>query len=185
MSRGRIVLLNGASSAGKTSVAEAVAACLPTPWLVMPVDLFHSIRSKPLQDTLSEGEWQVVLRRTRSAYHHALAGSALAGCDVIGDHVLSEPWRLAELLNLTAELDVLLVHISCDPDQLEQRERQRGDRQVGMARAQASVVFTHGECDLTIDTTNETPRECAAQIAQLIASPPVEKAFDRLRRRSR
>lgn len=185
MPRGRIVLLNGASSAGKTSVAEALAACLPTPWLVMPVDLFHSIRSRPRQAVLSEDEWQVVFRKTRSAYHHALAGAALAGCDAIGDHVLSEPWRLAELLDLTVELDVLLVHVSCDVDQLESRERRPGDRQDGTARTQASVMFTHGDCDLKIDTTNESPRECAALIAQLIASPPTETAFERLRRCSR
>ena len=182
MRHGRIVLLNGPSSAGKTSVAQALAPGLPTPWLVMPVDLFHSIRSRPQQGLLSEDEWAAVFRGTRSAYHRALAGAALAGCDVIGDHVLSERWRLADLLDLTAGVDVLLVHVTCDVDELERRERRRGDRDVGTARTQAAEVFTHGDCDLEVDTTNASPEDCAARIAQLVASPPAETAFERLRR---
>lgn len=179
--KGRILLLNGASSAGKTSVALALAACLPTPWLVMPVDLFHRIRSQPPQDQLSEHEWQDVFHRTRSAYHRALAGAAVAGCDVIGDHVLSEPWRLAELVDLTIGIDVLLVHVTCNLEVLELRELHRGDRQVGTARAQASVVFAHGHCDLEIDTTDASPEVCAARIAELLVSPPSQTAFTRLR----
>lgn len=182
MPQGRIVLLNGPSSAGKTSVAQALASGFPTPWLVMPVDLFHSIRSRPPQDLLSEDEWAAVFRRTRSAYHRALAGAALAGCDVIGDHVLSEHWRLAELLDLTAGIDVLLVHVICDVEELERRERRRGDRDVGTAGKQLAEVFTHGDCDLEVDTTNASPQDCAARIAQLIAFPPAETAFRRLRR---
>lgn len=181
MRHGRIVLLNGPSRAGKTSVARALAPGLPTPWLVMPVDLFHSIRSRPPQGLLSQDEWESVFRRTRSAYHRALAGAALAGCDVIGDHVLSEHWRLTELLELTAEVDVLLVHVTCDVDELERRERRRGDRDFGTARKQATEVFTHGDCDLEVDTTNTPPEDCAARIAQLIASPPAETAFERRR----
>lgn len=114
-------------------------------------------------------------------YHGALTGAALAGCDVIGDHVLSEPWRLAELLELTADVDVLLVHVTCDVDELERRERERGDRDVGTARKQALEAFTHGDCDLEVDTTNTPAENCAARIVQLIASPPAETAFDRLR----
>ena len=163
-------------------MAQALAACMQTPWLVMPVDLFHSIRSRPSQEELSEEEWQTVFRRTRSAYHHALAGAGRAGCDVIGDHVLSEPWRLAELIELTPDVDVLLVHVTCDLDELARRERDRSDRPPGSARAQSAVVFAHGDCDLEIDTTHQSPAECAARIARLIASPPSDTAFDRLRR---
>ena len=148
----------------------------------MPVDLFHSIRSRPRQHGLSEDEWQTVFRHTRSAYHRALAGAGLAGCDVIGDHVLSEPWRLDELLDLTTGVDVLLVHVTCELEELERRERSRRDRPPGTARAQREVVFAHGDCDLEVDSTLESPAGCAARIERLIASPPTETAFERLRR---
>ena len=117
-----------------------------------------------------------------SAYHRALAGAAFAGCDVIADHVLSEPWRLTELLALTNGLEVLLVHVTCDLDELERRERHRGGRESGTARAQADVVFAHGDCDLVVDTTQATPEACAARVAALLDSPPKETAFERQRR---
>ncbi len=181
MRRGRILLLNGPSSAGKTTLAHALGARLPTPWLVMPVDLFHHIRSRP-RANLAPDEWQKVFQQTRSAYHRALAGAALAGCDVIGDHVLSERWRLAELVTLTDGVDVLLVHVTCALDELEERERQRSDRESGRALAQADVVFAHGDCDLVVDTTEATSEACAARVAALLESPPKQTAFERLRR---
>jgi hypothetical protein len=39
---GRVVLLNGPSSAGKTSIAAALTDALPTPWLNVPADLLSS-----------------------------------------------------------------------------------------------------------------------------------------------
>lgn len=180
MSPGHIVLINGPSSAGKTALSKALAGSLPTPWLVMAVDLFHHIRSRP-EPELTREQWQRVFQQTRSAYHRALAGAALAGCDVIGDHVLSEPWRLAELLDLTDGLDVLLIHVTCEVDELERRERQRGDREFGTPRAQADVAFAHGDFDLAVDTTHATPEACAARVIGLLTSPPKQTAFQRLR----
>src|SRR3954447_21052151 len=127
MPSGRIVLLNGPSSAGKTTLTQAVSRRLATPWLVLPVDLFHQIRTRPDAD-LTDRQWQDVFHRTRAAYHRALVGAASVGCDVLGDHVLSEPWRLDDLLRLSAGLDVLLVHVTCDPVGLLRRERSRHDR---------------------------------------------------------
>jgi chloramphenicol 3-O phosphotransferase len=181
MAPGRLVLLNGPSSAGKTTVAKAVASRLITPWLLLPVDLFHRIRTRPDAD-LTGRQWEDVFHRTRAAYHRALVGAVACGCDVLGDHVLSEPWRLDDLLRLSVGLDVLLVHVTCDPAELRRREKARGDREAGTARTQQRLVFTHGDCDLTIDTTHG-PDEPTAAVLELIRNPPADRAFDRLRGR--
>jgi len=177
---GRLVLLNGPSSAGKTTLSHAVAARLSTPWLVLPVDLFHQIRTRPEAD-LTPRQWNDVFRRTRAAYHRALVGAVVSGCDVLGDHVLSEPWRLDDLLRLTEGLDVLLVHVTCSPAELRRRESARGDRDPRTAVTQARQVFQHGDCDLTVDTTYG-PDEPTAALLELIRNPPTSRAFDRLRR---
>jgi chloramphenicol 3-O phosphotransferase len=179
-SRGRLVLLNGPTSAGKTTLSHAVAARLPTPWLVMPVDLFHQIRTRPDTD-LTPRQWNDVFRRTRAAYHRALTGAVTSGCDVLGDHVLNEPWRLDDLLRLTVGLDVLLVHVTCSPAELRRRERARGDRDPGAALLQQRLVFQHGDSDLSVDTTYG-PDEPTAAVLELIRNPPAQRAFDRLRR---
>jgi chloramphenicol 3-O phosphotransferase len=178
-SRGRLVLLNGPSSAGKTTLSQAVAARLTTPWLLMPVDLFHQIRTRPDAE-LTPRQWNDVYRRTRAAYHRALTGSVTSGCDVLGDHVLSEPWRLDDLLRLTEGLDVLLVHVTCSPTELRRREKARSDRDTGTALTQLRQVFQHGDCDLSVDTTYG-PDEPTAALLELIRRPPTSRAFDRLR----
>jgi len=178
-SHGRLVLLNGPTSAGKTTLSHTIAARLTTPWLVLPVDLFHQIRTRPDAD-LTHREWNDVFRRTRAAYHRALAGAVASGCDVIGDHVLNEPWRLDDLLRLTPGLDVLLVHVTCSDTELRRREKARGERDPGAAIIQRRQVFQHGDCDLTVDTTYG-PDEPTAALLELIRRPPTDRAFDRLR----
>jgi chloramphenicol 3-O phosphotransferase len=182
-SRGRLVLLNGPTSAGKTTLSQAVAARLATPWLVLPVDLFHQVRTRPDAD-LTPRQWNDVRRRTLAAYHRALAGAVASGCDVLGDHVLSEPWRLDDLLRLTEGMDVLLVHVTCSPAELRRREKARGERDPRTAVTQQRQAFQHGDCDLTVDTTYG-PDEPTAALLELIRKPPADRAFDRLRRRRR
>jgi chloramphenicol 3-O phosphotransferase len=179
MPSGRLVLLNGPSSSGKTTLAKAVVGRLRTPWLVLPVDLFHQVRTRPDAD-LTDRQWQDVFHRTRAAYHRALVGAAACGCDVLGDHVLSEPWRLDDLLRLSVGLDVLLVHVTCSPKELKRREKARSDREPGTAAMQRRQVFQHGDCDLTVDTTYG-PDEPTAALLELIRKPPEDRAFDRLR----
>jgi chloramphenicol 3-O phosphotransferase len=176
---GRIVLFNGPSSSGKTTLTKAVSRRLPTPWLVLPVDLFHQIRTRPDAD-LTDRQWHDVFHRTRAAYHRALAGAASSGMDVLADHVLNEPWRLDDLLRLTVGIDVLLVLVTCSPMELRRRETTRGDRDPGSALAQRRLVFQHGDCDLTVDTTYG-PDEPTAAVLDLIRTPPEYRAFDRLR----
>jgi chloramphenicol 3-O phosphotransferase len=179
MPSGRIVLLNGPSSSGKTTLTQAVASRLPTPWLVLPIDLFHQIRTRPDAD-LTDRQWHDVFHRTRAAYHRALVGAASSGMDVLAEHVLNEQWRLDDLLRLTEGIDVLLVHVTCSAKELRRRETTRGDRDPGTALHQQRLVFQHGECDLTADTTYG-PDEPTAAVLDLIRKPPTDRAFDRLR----
>jgi chloramphenicol 3-O phosphotransferase len=51
-------------------------------------------------------------------------------------------------------------------DILEARERQRGDRRIGLARWQYGRVHKNDVYDLEIDASRATPLECATVIKQ-------------------
>jgi chloramphenicol 3-O phosphotransferase len=174
---GRVILLNGASSSGKSSVGHALQRVLADPWFLFPVDALGAMRSTEHTRVLHECEIQGMLRRTRMGYHRAVAAVASVGNDVIMDYPLSEPWRLEDLLYVLDGYDVTLVHVHCATDELDRRERARGDRSVGLARSQ--IVFGHDDRDIAIDTTNNSPDACA--IATELAALGASKAFERLR----
>jgi chloramphenicol 3-O phosphotransferase len=177
---GRIILLNGASSSGKTSIGRALLSLLPEPWFLVPIDAISGMRSTVHTQALDEDEVREMLTRTRRGYHRAVAALASVGNDVIMDYPLSEQWRLDDLLN---GYDVTLVEVRCSPEELERREQDRGDRPVGLANSQ-TTVYAHGDCDIAVDTTRGDADMCARAIADALDAVPAPKAFDRLRRRT-
>lgn len=175
---GRVILLNGTSSSGKSSIAKELLATLDGAWYHLAVDQFHRIRSR---HDWSEEEFLPVFQRTVLGFHRAVAGMASAGNDVIVDHILGERWRLADCLTVLDGLPVLFVGVRCSLNELERRERERGNRTIGRAALQFPLVHQHGVYDLEVDSERHTPAECAAQIRDsLDAAKPT--AFDQLRR---
>jgi chloramphenicol 3-O phosphotransferase len=175
-----VIVLNGPSSSGKSSIGRALLSLLPDPWFFMPVDAIGAMRSTDHTRTLDDDEAAEMLTRTRLGYHRAVAALASVGNDVVMDYPLSEPWRLDDLLDVLRGYDVTLVDVRCSLDELERRERARADRPVGLARSQ-SDVFAHGDRDIVVDTTAQSPEVCAAQIVSALDGLPGPKAFDRLR----
>jgi chloramphenicol 3-O phosphotransferase len=177
---GRVILLNGASSSGKSSVGRALLPVLDDPWFLFPIDSLGAMRSTEHARALDDGEIDAMLRRTRLGYHRAVAALACVGNDVIMDYPLSEPWRLTDLLDVLDGYDVTLVEVRCSPAELDRRERARGDRPAGLARSQ-SHVHAHGDYDVVVDTTSTSAQLCAMTIATELAALAAPKAFDRLR----
>jgi chloramphenicol 3-O phosphotransferase len=178
--RGRIILLNGVSSSGKSTIAVELLALLPTPFFHMAVDSFGAMRSVSRTAELPPVELERVLARTRAGFHRAVAGMAEAGNDVVMDHVFSEPWRLRDCLQLFRPYFVFFVGVQCGVEELERRERARGDRPPGQASGQIAAVHSHRSYDLVCNTENATARECAQQIVSAWVTASRPTAFDRL-----
>jgi chloramphenicol 3-O phosphotransferase len=179
--RGQIIFLNGTSSSGKSSIAGQLLLMLDPPHFHMSVDAINSMRAKQKTRELDDAELAAVLARTRAGFHRAVAGMAEAGNDVIADHVLSEPWRLRDCLEVMAGYRVVFVGVRCSPAELERRERERGDRPPGVALAQRAQVHAHGLYDVECDTTTASPYDCAARIREFLGTGQAPTAFDRLR----
>ncbi|MCX2954491.1 chloramphenicol phosphotransferase CPT family protein [Lentzea sp. NEAU-D7] len=180
-----IIFLNGTSSSGKSSIAEQLLRVLDAPYFHLAADAFGAMRAVERTLELDGPAQAEVLRRTRAGFHRAVAGMARAGNDVVVDHVLSEPWRLQDCLEALDGLDVLFVGVHCPPDELERRERARGDRVPGQAAAQLRSVHQHGLYDFEVDTSTHSPHECALAIKEFLGRVSGTRAFDELRGRTR
>ncbi|WP_018544788.1 chloramphenicol phosphotransferase CPT family protein [Streptomyces sp. LaPpAH-108] len=181
MTSSRIIFLNGTSSSGKSSIARALLDILDDgAFFHLAVDDFNAMRTRR---ELPPDQLDAVLRRTRAGFHRAIAAMASAGNDLVVDHVLSEPWRLRDCLEVLPAERVLFVGVHCPPAELERRERARGDRPLGLAAQQYDVVHAHGDYDLECDTDEASPRQCAEDIKKLVAHWPTPTAFSRLRGR--
>lgn len=178
---GTILLLNGTSSSGKSSIAGELLRRWPTPAFRLAVDDLNAMRAKAQTLALDGEALDTVLRRTRAGFHRAVAGMAEAGNDVIMDHVLSEPWRLADCLELFRPYSVIFVGVHCQLTELNRREAARGDRPSGVAAGQINAVHRHGDYDVEVDTTHHSAADCATQILDALPHLPQPRAFDRLR----
>jgi chloramphenicol 3-O phosphotransferase len=180
---GQVVLLNGASSSGKTTIARRLLADFAAPWFHMGVDMFGAMRAEERTHQLEPSELREVLRRTRAGFHRAVAGMAQAGNDIVMDHVLGEPWRLHDLLTVMEGIDVIFVGVHCPAADLTERERRRLDRVSGTAVGQSATVHTHGLYDMEVDTSTATVENCSARIREYLRlnPSPTPRAFDRLR----
>ena len=178
---GRVLLLNGTSSSGKSSIAKELLATLDGTWFHLAIDQFHRLRARR---DWSEEEFLPVFQRTVLGFHRAVAGMAAAGNDVVVDHILGERWRLEDCLAVFDELPVFFVGVRCSLPELERRERERGNRTIGRAAVQFPLVHEHGLYDVEVDSERHTPAECAGQIRdRLNQDPPT--AFAELRRMPR
>lgn len=177
-----IIILNGGSSSGKSSIARALQVLLPEPWLTFGVDDFVDALPPALQNAedglvfLPDGSISVgpAIRRLREAWERGIGAIARAGVGVIIDDVFLSGaaaqgrWRTA-----LHDLHILWVGVRCDPLVAAQREALRGDRVPGMAALQAELVHRDVAYDLAIDSTNASPETCARQIVDRIANAAV------------
>jgi chloramphenicol 3-O phosphotransferase len=187
MTAGTVILLNGSSSYGKTSILHALQDLLPAPFLDMGIDRFIFMMPRRY---LERPLWDEVLGRATqagetgmrlfSAMHHAIAAAAAVGQNIVADHVFVEQTWVAECAALLAGMPAYLIGLSCPLEVLEQREQMRKDRTLGQARAQFEIVHRYCVYDLELDTS-ETPVEaCAERIAARLGAPP--EALQRLHR---
>jgi chloramphenicol 3-O phosphotransferase len=115
-----------------------------------------------------------------SGLHKCVASLAQSGNNVLVDHVLQENGWLKECVENWKDLDVLFVGVRCPLRIAEQREKERGDRNIGTAQYQFEHVHSHGLYDLEVDTSVLDVNECVTRIMALINNTPKKLAFQEL-----
>lgn len=174
-----LIVLNGGSSAGKSTIARALQEALPGIWLTFGVDTFIDAlpgKGDSPRSGISYGPDGTVTvtdeyTRLENSWYSALRTLAESGADLILDEVLlSGGEGQRRLLSAFDGSSLLWVGVHCDPDVAAAREASRGDRESGMARRQASLVHVGVTYDIEVDTTGSSPESCAQVIADFLKS---------------
>ncbi len=189
-----VILVNGPSSAGKTTLCRALQATIvEQPYLVAGFDDFvfmaaprfyrgadtgrqdardaftaqgveMVVTSPPGAPVSVTAKFGPVFRRLVDSMAPAVRTLVDGGNAVIFDHVLHDRAMYESFRTATAGLDVFAVGVTCPLDVLEARERARGDRVLGRARGLVDVVHAFGAYDVTVDTGAAAPDACAEAI---------------------
>ncbi len=200
---GQIILLNGTSSAGKSTIAKQLQEILPHPYLHTGIDHFLGAAPwsrlmvygdstaqtdaegwfLPFQDGALIGAPRLgpVAYQWVDGMYACFAALVTAGINLIVDDVIYDPQVLRLAVTHLADLPVFFVGLHCPVEEAMRREVARGDRAPGGAAVFHGLVHQHGVYDLQLDTVQWSPSECAEQIQTALQGKDRQRAFTQLR----
>jgi chloramphenicol 3-O phosphotransferase len=177
---GRIILLNGASSSGKSSIARAVQAKIEAPFWHISIDHLRDAGVLPM-DRFRSGEfkWSDAREAFFQGFERSLAAYVQSGNSLIVEYIVETMASMRRLIGLLGGGDVFFVGVHCDLEELERRERARGDRSVGDAHRDFHTVHAHCAYDAELDATVLPAEVNADELLALWRSRKRPSAFDR------
>jgi chloramphenicol 3-O phosphotransferase len=169
MIKGKIILLNGVSSSGKSTLAKKLSEHLPN-YLVLGLDDVGSLVSKMRNDKKVPSTWSIIqhpnykLHYKTYLFHRIIKSISEYSFNIILDTVLDAEEDYNDFMDLFKNEYVLYVGVYCPLFELERRELARGDRSVGIAKEQLEFVHKNILYDVEVDTFKNTIEECAQKI---------------------
>jgi len=190
LKQGIIVLLNGTSSAGKTSISNELINQNEIPFHYSSIDNFIKefndkfldveIKREVDQQTIA----QIMFDPLISVYYSTIKLFSENGLNVIVDTVIDNDKRFNECLDKFFDQPTLFIGVICSKEELMRREQARGDREIGLANSQFDKVYCFNEYDLEVNTEELNPVECAEKILGFIKSNKEYSVFKKLSRRN-
>jgi len=173
MDRGKIILLNGVSSSGKSTLGLALQDTLPEKYFLFSQDGFGETWPYKYWKEDPDGmyvETMIYMNRT-------IRMLAESGANIIIDHLFLNNGKpdatgvavLRDCVQRFWDFQVLFVRVDCDLDELDRRERWRGDRGIGTAGRQLSELYPRKAYDMTVSTSSRSTIDCAWEITKAMA----------------
>ena len=195
---GRVVILNGAPRAGKTSIAEAIQERFDCVWMNLGDDVPKAMTPKRYQPALGlrpggeRPDLEDLIVRQYAALYDSIAAHSRQGLNIVADvghhDAYSAPRGiLPDCARRLAGLPALLVGVRCPLETIMQRRLETWGPGYG---ADGSVpkpvalwqeaVHRPGIYDLEVDTAALSPAECAEHIRQHLDHGPRPTALAQL-----
>lgn len=168
----QILVLNGASSAGKSSLGRALQRQLGVGWFMLGVDdlLAAILPFGDDPDLFEVGSGGVVrttdaFRRAEAAWYAGVAAIARQAPGVILDEVLLDgAASQARLSTALAGPTLIWVGVVCELAVGVRREQLRGDRVPGLHAGQRDLVHDGVRYDYVVDTSSRSANEVAREL---------------------
>lgn len=181
---GKIILLNGASSAGKSTLAQALQARLAEPFWHFSID--HLLAAKVLpMSRIDSGEfaWHGMRPQFFDGFHRCIPALAAAGNNLIVEHIVESQDWMNRLLHLFEPFDVFFVGLHCPLPELERREIERGNRRIGEARTDFETTHAFCQYDFEVQSTLPPEQNVSTIIAAWRSRQSRQGAFQQMQRR--
>lgn len=204
MKKGTIIILNGPSASGKSSIQKKLTELFQEPYLHIGIDNFfvgvlpqkfivgpfpenpeHRIMKGiasndehgPLFTLMVEPAGQRVIK----GMHRAIAAYASQGNNIVVDYILYEKEWLKDLVAVLKDYNVYFIGVDLPLSHLQEREKARGTSPVGHARTHYKTVHEHGIYDLMVDTSEMNAEQAAQKIKEYVENNKEPQAFKKLR----
>ena len=159
--RKQIILLNGPSSSGKSTLSKVLQGLIEArkneKYVIVSIDDFMKLTT---DETIYEDDVFDISGDMCTSALEALKRSP----GVIIDHVITSERIFRQLTAMLGQYHIHSVHVTCPLNVLLQREYARKNRCLGSAESSYTYLFPKDEYDLTVDTSIMTPAECSAKI---------------------
>lgn len=200
---GKLIVLNGGSSAGKSSMALDFQELASEFWMHLGIDAFWGalpLSQLDLQQVRPEYytwdvtvdadglEWLSVtpgplLEKAMHARYLAIRVVLDEGINVISDDLIWTRDWLVDFLSIFDGYEVWLVGLHVSDEEGARREGERTGRIAGASRGSAVAAHADMEYDFELDTSDAVTQALARELHERYKALPGSAAFDRLRKR--
>ena len=168
MEKGRIIFLNGVTSAGKTSIVEALQERDDIFFYVVANDLFQEMVGDKY---LRQNYWKYLSEVIIMMYHTTKLYSDM-GKNVLIDGILVEREEIKphyqQLLEILKDNPLDIVEVYCPLEICRQRNIDRGDRYETQSEEQYALMAENIKYSIMVDTSVHSPDECAEIIVKAL-----------------
>lgn len=183
MTAGCVILINGASSAGKSTLAKALQATLRDPFWHYSIDHYRDAGILPMARIRSgEFDWRQLRPAFFAGFQASIVALVNAGNNLIVEHIVESEDHRRSLIRCLNGIDVFFVGLHCPLPELERRERLRGDRRIGDAQTDFDTVHAGCVYDLELESTHDVA-DNAAMLAQAWLKRSSPNGFDKMGRK--
>ncbi|MCL1886288.1 MAG: chloramphenicol phosphotransferase CPT family protein [Dehalococcoidia bacterium] len=174
MKKGRIIFLNGVTSAGKTSIAKCIQKISTEHIYHLSNDMFHQLEWDMVDMERVKGcDGEKYMAESIVLMYNTASMLAAQGTDIVIDGMLYEIDGFAEkygkshygiMREILAGCNLLMVDVYCPLEVCRQRNIARGDRREYQSHDQDRAMNKDILYDVSVDTSIHSAEICARKI---------------------